>query len=73
MMDGYSVFAKIIKSASGIYPHEEDHMLWTILILIFLWLLGRAAGYTMGYSIHILLLVAITFVLVRTIHRRRVL
>jgi len=48
-------------------------MLWTILILIFLWLLGRAAGYTMGYSIHILLLVAITFVLVRTIHRRRVL
>jgi len=47
-------------------------MLWTIaLILIVLWLLGLVSGYTMGYFIHILLVIAIVVVLVRVIQGRR--
>jgi len=47
-------------------------MLWTIaLILIILWLLGLVSGYTMGYFIHILLVVAIIIVLVRVIQGRK--
>jgi len=48
-------------------------MLWTIaLILIILWALGLMTGYTMGYFIHILLVVAIIVVLVRVIQGRKV-
>jgi len=51
---------------------REDQMLWTIaVILIILWLLGLVTGYTMGYFIHILLVVAIIVVLVRVIQGRR--
>ncbi len=47
-------------------------MLWTIaVVLIILWLLGLVTGYTMGYFIHILLVVAIITVLVRVIQGRR--
>jgi hypothetical protein len=47
-------------------------MLWTIaVILIVLWLLGLVSGYTMGYFIHILLVIAIIVVLVRVIQGRR--
>ena len=47
-------------------------MLWTIsVILIVLWLLGLVSGYTMGYYIHILLVIAIVIVLVRIIQGRR--
>ena len=47
-------------------------MLWTIaVILIILWLLGLVSGYTMGYFIHILLVIAIIVVLVRVIQGRR--
>ena len=53
---------------------KENHMLWTIaVILIVLWLLGLVTGYTMGYFIHILLVVAVIVVLVRVIQGRRVL
>jgi hypothetical protein len=46
-------------------------MLWTIaLILIILWALGLVTGYTMGYFIHILLVVAIVVILVRIIQGR---
>ena len=46
-------------------------MLWTIaVILIVLWLLGLATGYTMGYFIHILLVIAIIVVIVGFIQRR---
>ena len=42
-------------------------MLWTIaVILIVLWLLGLVTGYTMGSFIHILLVIAIVVVLVRS-------
>jgi hypothetical protein len=47
-------------------------MLWTIaVILVVLWALGLVSGYTMGYFIHILLIVAIIIVLVRIIQGRR--
>ena len=47
-------------------------MLWTIAaILVILWLLGLVSGYTMGYFIHILLVIAIVVVLVRVIRGRR--
>lgn len=43
-------------------------MLTTIAtILIILWLLGMVTGYTMGYFIHIILVVAIVMFLVRII------
>ncbi len=47
-------------------------MLWTIaLILLILWALGLVTGYTMGYFIHVLLVIAIVVVLVRVIQGRR--
>jgi hypothetical protein len=47
-------------------------MLSTIaVVLVILWLLGLVSGYTMGYFIHILLVVAIIVVLVRVIQGRR--
>jgi len=47
-------------------------MLWTIaVILMILWLLGLVTGYTMGYFIHILLVVAIIVILVQFIQGRR--
>ncbi|MGA9110524.1 MAG: lmo0937 family membrane protein [Smithella sp.] len=46
-------------------------MLWTIaMILIILWALGLVTGYTMGYFIHILLVIAIVVILVRIIQGR---
>jgi hypothetical protein len=54
------------------YNQKEAQMLWTIaVVLIILWLLGLVTGYTMGYFIHILLVVAIIVVLVRVIQGRR--
>jgi len=48
-------------------------MLETIaIILIVCWLLGLVSAHTMGGFIHILLVVAIVFVLVRVIRGRRV-
>ena len=47
-------------------------MLWTIaVVLVILWLLGLVTGYTMGYFIHILLVIAIIIVLVRVVQGRR--
>jgi hypothetical protein len=49
-------------------------MLWTIaVVLTVLWLLGLISSYTMGGFIHILLVIAIVFVLVRIIQGRRLL
>lgn len=49
-------------------------MLWTIaVILIILWALGLVTGYTMGYFIHILLVVAIVVVLIQVIQGRKIL
>jgi hypothetical protein len=47
-------------------------MLWTIaVILMVLWLLGLVTGHTMGYFIHILLVIAVIVVLIRIIQGRR--
>jgi hypothetical protein len=49
-------------------------MLWTIaVILAILWLLGLVTGYTLGYYIHILLVIAIVVVLIGFIQGRRTL
>ncbi len=51
---------------------KGERMLWSIaLVLIVLWLLGLVTGYTMGYFIHILLVIAVIIVLVRIIQGRR--
>jgi hypothetical protein len=55
-----------------IYFEGEDHMLWTIaVILIVLWLLGLVTSYTMGGLVHIILLIAIVVLIVGFIQRRR--
>lgn len=47
-------------------------MLYTIaLILGVLWVLGLVTGYTAGYFIHILLVVAVVMVLLNFIQGRR--
>lgn len=47
-------------------------MLWTIaVILVVLWLLGLVTSVTIGGFIHILLVIAVIFILVRLIQGRR--
>ena len=47
-------------------------MLWTIaVILIVLWVLGLVSAYTMGGFIHILLVLAVIFIIVQLIQGRR--
>jgi hypothetical protein len=49
-------------------------MLYTIaIVLIILWLLGLVTSTTIGGFIHILLVIAIIFILLRLINGRRVL
>ena len=49
-------------------------MLYTIaVVLLILWLLGLVTSTTMGGFIHILLVIAIVFVLLRVISGRKVL
>ncbi len=48
-------------------------MLWTIIvILLVLWLLGLAASYTLGGLVHILLVLAVIFLVIRLVQGRRV-
>jgi len=57
---------------SRIFIRKENHMLYTIaLILGVLWVLGLATGYTAGYFIHILLVVAVAMVLLNIFQGRR--
>ena len=43
-------------------------MLWTIfVILLVLWLLGVVTSYTLGGLLHILLVIAIIFLMIRVI------
>jgi hypothetical protein len=47
-------------------------MLYTISVILgVLWLLGMVTGYTAGYYIHILLVVAVVMVLLNLIQGRR--
>jgi uncharacterized membrane protein (Fun14 family) len=51
---------------------KENHMFYTIAgILGVLWLLGMVTGYTAGYFIHILLVMAVVMVLLNLIQGRR--
>ncbi len=43
------------------------------VVLIILWLLGLVTSYTLGGFIHVLLVVAVIFILLRIIQGRRVL
>ena len=57
---------------SQIISRKETHMLYTIaLVLGVLWLLGLVTGYSAGYYIHILLVVAVVMVLLNLIQGRR--
>jgi len=50
---------------------ESKYMLYTIaMVLIVLWLLGVVTGYTLGYFIHILLVIAVVMILLRLISGR---
>jgi len=63
---------KTEESMSRIFLRKENHMLYTIaLILGVLWVLGLATGYTAGYFIHILLVVAVAMVLLNILQGRR--
>jgi hypothetical protein len=47
-------------------------MLWTVaVILIVLWLLGLITAHTIGGFIHVLLVIAIVFILIRVIRGRK--
>ena len=51
---------------------KADHMLYTIAVILgVLWLLGMVTGYTAGYFIHILLVIAVVMVLLNLIQGRR--
>jgi hypothetical protein len=51
--------------------HNEAAMLWTIVILLVLWLLGIVSANTFGGFIHVLLATAVGVVLLRVLQRRR--
>jgi hypothetical protein len=68
---GWSSFGASVGKGYG-QSEKEVNMLWTIaVVLIILWMLGLVTGYTMGYFIHILLVIAIIVVLVRVIQGRK--
>jgi hypothetical protein len=47
-------------------------MLYTIaIVLILLWLLGVVTAHTLGWFVHILLMVAVVLILVRIIQGRK--
>jgi hypothetical protein len=45
-------------------------MLWTIAVLLFLWMLGMVSSYALGGFIHILLVLAVVATLIRIIQGR---
>jgi hypothetical protein len=48
-------------------------MLWTIfIILLILWLVGLVSSHTFGGYIHVLLVVAVIFLIIRLVTGRRV-
>lgn len=47
-------------------------MLWTIaVVLLVLWMLGMVSGYTLGYAIHVLLVIAVVMVVMSLLQGRR--
>jgi hypothetical protein len=50
----------------------EAHMVGIIVILVILWLLGVLTKNTLGGFLHILLVIAIVFLLINVIRGRRI-
>jgi hypothetical protein len=46
---------------------EVDVILFLVILLVVLWLLGMVTTYTLGGWLHILLVIAIIFLLIRVI------
>ena len=42
-------------------------MLFIVVVLVLLWLLGMVTSYTLGGALHILLVIAVIFLLIRLI------
>jgi hypothetical protein len=58
--------------SKALETRKENHMLYTIaLVLGVMWLLGMVTGYTAGYFIHILLVIAVVMLLLNLIQGRR--
>jgi hypothetical protein len=69
---GQTFKAALANAAASRCQRGEDHMLWTIaVILIVLWALGLVSSYTMGGFIHLLLIIAIIVVVVGFLQGRR--
>jgi hypothetical protein len=52
---------------------KEEHMLWTILVILFiLWFLGLVTAHTFGGLIHILLVIALIVLIVRLLQGRKI-
>jgi hypothetical protein len=64
--------AKMRQAANRPETRKGNQMLYTIaLVLGVMWLLGMVTGYTAGYFIHILLVIAVVMVLLNLIQGRR--
>ena len=64
--------AKMPQATKGLSDAEgESHALYNCLVLGVLWLLGLVTGYTAGYYIHILLVIAVAMVVINLIQGRR--
>jgi low affinity Fe/Cu permease len=63
---------RVKERAARIAARRRDMLETIAIILIVLWLLGMVSGYTLGYFIYVLLVVAIVLFLVRLISGRRV-
>ena len=51
---------------------REDEMLFLVVLLVALWLLGMVTTYTLGGALHILLVIAIVFLLIHLIQGRSI-
>jgi len=47
-------------------------ILFLVVVLVLLWLLGMVTSYTLGGALHILLVIAVIFLLIRLIRGRPV-
>lgn len=50
----------------------EADMLFLVILLVVLWLLGTVTTYTLGGALHILLVIAIVFLLIHVIQGRSI-
>jgi hypothetical protein len=54
-------------SAAGINRRSRAMLMTLVIVLLVLWLLGVVTSYTLGGVLHILLVIAIVFLLIRVI------